>query len=365
MRRLTTPRAISAGHADASAGTPHACAKAAPSIGLASGKSKTVLILAHPHDIHARAIAAEVGATFGGRPIILNTADYPRKWQLTAAIGNRTTSYWRLHSGHLTVRSHQVSGVWRRRTEPHRIHAAVEDRWARLFSLNEASAAFQGWLHSMGRLVVNPLGAEYVANRKLFQLLKAKEVGLDIPDTIVTSDAEEARQFLDRMNGTAIFKVLAGERRRLIETRRFRKSYFRKLAALRYAPLIFQELVEAEQDIRVTIVDEEVFSASIRPTTSKAQLDWRLDLTAKIEPHVLPARIESKLVDLLRSLGLRFGVLDVRLTPDGKYVFLEVNSSGQFLFCEIQGKLAISRAVAAALLRSTPPNSSRTTGRLV
>jgi len=217
----------------------------------------------------------------------------------------------------------------------------------------------------MGRLVVNPLGAEYVANRKLFQLLKAKEVGLDIPDTIVTSDAEEARQFLDRMNGTAIFKVLAGERRRLIETRRFRKSYFRKLAALRYAPLIFQELVEAEQDIRVTIVDEEVFSASIRPTTSKAQLDWRLDLTAKIEPHVLPARIESKLVDLLRSLGLRFGVLDVRLTPDGKYVFLEVNPSGQFLFCEIQGKLAISRAVAAALLRSTPPNSSRTTGRLV
>jgi glutathione synthase/RimK-type ligase-like ATP-grasp enzyme len=106
----------------------------------------------------------------------------------------------------------------------------------------------------------------------------AKEVGLRIPDTIVTSDGREAREFLERMNGRAVFKVLDGVRQRLTETRRFRREYTRSLDALRYAPVIFQELIEAELDIRVTIVDEAVFPVSIRPQGRRARLDWRLDL---------------------------------------------------------------------------------------
>jgi glutathione synthase/RimK-type ligase-like ATP-grasp enzyme len=315
-----------------------------------SKKRNVVLILANPNDIHARSVAAEVGVTFDGLPVILDTRAYPSRWHLTATVNDSSAPNWRLHSGPFTARSDQVCGVWRRRTALHRIHSDVEDRGARRFCLNDATAAFQGWLHGMGSSVINPPGAEYAANRKLFQLQEAKTVGLRIPDTIVTSDLQEARLFLNRLNGQTVFKVLAGARQIFVETRRFRKRDLRELGSLRYAPVIFQELIEAELDIRVTIVDEEVFPVAIKPRNPKARLDWRLDPTVQIEPHTLPIKLERELIVLLRALGLRFGAVDMRLTPHGKYVFLEINPAGQFLFCEIHGKQPISRAIAAALL---------------
>jgi hypothetical protein len=36
----------------------------------------------------------------------------------------------------------------------------------------------------------------------------------------------------------------------------------------------------------------------------------------------------------LKDLGLVFGCLDLIVTPEGEYVFLEVNESGQFLWVE-------------------------------
>jgi hypothetical protein len=44
--------------------------------------------------------------------------------------------------------------------------------------------------------------------------------------------------------------------------------------------------------------------------------------------------------------------VDLRLTPNGEYVFFEVNPSGQFLFLEIDTGLPISAAVASYLASS-------------
>jgi glutathione synthase/RimK-type ligase-like ATP-grasp enzyme len=315
-----------------------------------SRKADLVLVLANPNDVHARAVAAEVAGTFGGRPVILDTREYPAGWHLTSTMGMAQDPAWLLHFGDWQARSEEVSGVWRRRPNPHRIHSDVNNRKARRFCLNEIAAGFQGWLHSLGEAVINPLAAEYAAIRKPFQLLKAKEAGLAIPDSIVTSGADEARRFIDRLDGKVIFKVLMGLPGIFAETRRFKREHARYLATLRYAPAIFQEIVEPGRDVRVTIVDEAAFSVLISPKNPKARLDWRLDLAADIVPHALPRQVERALVGLLRALGLRFGAIDLRVTSGGEYIFLEVNPSGQFLFCEIHGKQPISRAVAAALL---------------
>jgi hypothetical protein len=48
----------------------------------------------------------------------------------------------------------------------------------------------------------------------------------------------------------------------------------------------------------------------------------------------------------MRGLGLEYGAIDLRLTPDGEYVFLEVNPAGQFLFVEHACGLPVSRVLA-------------------
>ncbi|WP_156393007.1 hypothetical protein [Rhizobium sp. Root1220] len=66
---------------------------------------------------------------------------------------------------------------------------------------------------------------------------------------------------------------------------------------------------------------------------------------------------------LVRRLGLHYGSIDMRLTPEGKYVFFEINPSGQFLFIEIDTGHPLSNAMAAMLLsaRSKPSQMGSTT----
>jgi hypothetical protein len=48
----------------------------------------------------------------------------------------------------------------------------------------------------------------------------------------------------------------------------------------------------------------------------------------------VPDDVAERVSDVLRRLGLRMGVIDLKLTPDGEPVWLEVNPQGQFLFLE-------------------------------
>jgi len=106
--------------------------------------------------------------------------------------------------------------------------------------------------------------------------------------------------------------------------------------------------VPVGQNLRGTIVDDRIFAAAIEVDQYGA-LDWRLDMNPVITAVDLPTDVERKLRRLQRGLGLRYGAIDLIRTPEGDYVFLEVNSGGQFLFIEIAIRQPISAAIAGAL----------------
>jgi len=65
------------------------------------------------------------------------------------------------------------------------------------------------------------------------------------------------------------------------------------------------------------------------------QTDWRQDVDQlEIEPFELPSAVSEALRDFMQTLGLRFGAIDMIVTPNGDYVFLEVNEMGQFLWID-------------------------------
>ena len=73
--------------------------------------------------------------------------------------------------------------------------------------------------------------------------------------------------------------------------------------------------------------------------------------TAKVSSHPLPNDIEDKLIKLMDRMNLKFGAIDFRLTPDGEYVFLEINPAGEYLFISERTELAIPESIATALDR--------------
>ena len=50
-------------------------------------------------------------------------------------------------------------------------------------------------------------------------------------------------------------------------------------------------------------------------------------------------------IRLLKELNLQFGAIDMIKTPDGSYIFLEINPNGQWAWIETQTGLQISDAI--------------------
>jgi glutathione synthase/RimK-type ligase-like ATP-grasp enzyme len=126
--------------------------------------------------------------------------------------------------------------------------------------------------------------------------------------------------------------------------------------ALRHAPLILQEYVPKEVELRITVVGERVFAAEIRSQASRVtQHDWRHydNERATYAPSALPADVEQRCVRLVQALGLCFGAIDLIVTPEGEYVFLEINPNGQWAWVESLTGLPIADAVAELLMRGT------------
>src|SRR5439155_11640005 len=102
--------------------------------------------------------------------------------------------------------------------------------------------------------------------------------------------------------------------------------------------------------------------------TNHTKYDWRrydLEQTPHL-PHQLPDDVAQRCVALTERLGVRYGAVDLILTPDGRYVFLEINPNGQYLWIEELTGLPISDAIRDLLMQGhvsqdlQPQSQSRT-----
>lgn len=110
-------------------------------------------------------------------------------------------------------------------------------------------------------------------------------------------------------------------------------------------PCIFQRNIPKKYEIRVTVIGEKVFAAAVySQSDEEAKIDWRRKRLVFKEVQ-LPAEIENLCVQILKELNLGFGAIDLIKTPEGEYVFLEINPNGQWVWIENQTGQRISEAI--------------------
>lgn len=247
----------------------------------------------------------------------------------------------------------EVRGVWWRRP---RALSAHEDLWRpshREFALvqwQETLAAL--WDALPVRWVNHPARGD-AADRKPLQLAVAAACGLRVPRTVVTNDPAEARAFADAIGGPgrAVYKHLRAVPGVGRETQRLDREALARLDQVRYAPVILQEYVPGDLDLRVTVAGDTVFAAAIDARESAYPLDWRVDFDrARVSAAELPEDIGRGLRAVLERLGLLYGAFDLRRTPEGEHVFLEVNPFGRWTFVELRTGQPITDAVVDALV---------------
>jgi len=126
------------------------------------------------------------------------------------------------------------------------------------------------------------------------------------------------------------------------------------LSNLQDCPVIIQPLIPKKLELRITVVGEKIFAAAIDPTHNKIKniVDIRDNPIEEIPHSVydLPENIVNLCRALLKMLGLKYGTIDMIVTPDNEFVFLEVNPVGQWLWIEQSTGLPISKAIAELLI---------------
>jgi glutathione synthase/RimK-type ligase-like ATP-grasp enzyme len=183
---------------------------------------------------------------------------------------------------------------------------------------------------------------------KPLQLRLAEQLGLRIPDTLITNDPIAAAAFIDRHERRVVHKTLTAPRHRFLPTKAWSESDRDVLDQLVLAPTIFQEMVTDCRELRITVVGAQVFAAEFRPAVGL--IDGRLDVGTPYCPHTLPHELSRRLLALVRQLGLVFSTIDMKLTDEGEYVFLELNPMGQYLYIEILAGLPLTAAMAELLV---------------
>lgn len=117
---------------------------------------------------------------------------------------------------------------------------------------------------------------------------------------------------------------------------------------------MFQEYVPKRVELRVTVIGDDIFAAEIdSQADEQASVDWRrFAMEIPFRQATLPTEVAERCLTLVKSYGLNFSAMDLILTPDGRYVFVENNPNGQFIFVEkLVPELRMTEALAACLIR--------------
>lgn len=232
----------------------------------------------------------------------------------------------------------EFTAVWYRRTKLPDIKAS--NKGEKIYLLNEIDTFLQNLFGVIkAKWLSNPLAVSNAEN-KLLQLSLAKQIGFNLPDTLVTTNREELIAFTKKNSKTVIKPIGRGRidyldnTSKLIFTNIITENVINEIASFELTPAIYQEYIDKEYELRVTVVGKEIFSASVdSQSIGGASIDWRRE-KMRFEKYELPEDLKQKCLLLLEKLNISFGAFDLIKAKNGKYYFLEVNPNGQWVWIE-------------------------------
>lgn len=200
---------------------------------------------------------------------------------------------------------------------------------------------------------VNPIIASQRASYKINQLRVAREMGLLVPETVITNDSSSVKDIFRKHR--FIYKTLSSfyTSEEAIYTNEISlKSLLNNRNAVAMAPGIYQQLIAKDHELRVTVIGDKVFVARINSQKDKrTSLDWRhFPLEDMYEEGKLSPETTKKLLSFHKKMGLVYGAYDFIVNKDGEEIFLECNPSGQSLWLERRANLSMADVFAAELL---------------
>jgi glutathione synthase/RimK-type ligase-like ATP-grasp enzyme len=313
----------------------------------------TVLIVTNECDSHADAVVLELNKR--NIPVFrFHPDDFPHACSISIDIQDGSIE-GEIATPYRTVALKEICAAWYRRPQSmftgngNPLSTQLND-YVKVQSIATLRTLYQ----SLETLWVCDPRKLQRAEIKALQLVEASRAGLKTPHTLISNRPAKAAAFIDQLGETECAikplhpsGVTNQEGYRLPLTTTLPKGH--PLDSVALAPNIFQPYISKAAELRCVIIGDKIFSAKINSqvdaSTSK---DWRAG-DSQLEPFVLPTQIGASVLRLMKSFGINFASLDMILTPEGEYVFLELNPNGQWLWLELELGLPLVASMADLL----------------
>lgn len=322
----------------------------------------TVLIITDSSDFHADAVIDKLNKR-SVSVLRLHTEDFPKRIKISIEICNGQVD-GEIITEHRGIRLSDVTSVWYRRPEKPKLGTDVAPEVVDYIQ-DQSFEAMQSLYAILDTFWVSSPFALRHAELKAVQMIKADEAGLKTPFTLISNNSTRVKLFLKEIgeNRCAI-KPLVATGVRSQDGWRFPHTVILPndcpLDSVELAPSIFQPYVEKLAELRCVVVGEHIFSVKLNTQLCEdTSIDWRISPATLrnfqvqgqnfYELFSLPKTVEASIYRLMRSLDVKFASSDLIITPEGDFVFLDLNPNGQWLWLEMALGIPISSAMANLL----------------
>lgn len=236
------------------------------------------------------------------------------------------------------------NGFWYRRSEFHFIIERFKeiantdiDNSLNNFLVNETSQMIRFVKKYIAKRSLNKFDDIFL--NKLNVLHEAAAVGMFVPLSIVTTSKSELLTFKKHKDAIITKNIsqgifLADDKIKFINTVKI--VDFKTISNLPkdFHPMLFQEYINKLFELRIFFIFGEFFTCAIfSQNDPKTKIDFRnynFESKNRTPPFKLPSVISKKLNNLMNKLDINCGSIDMIVSDEKEFIFLEVNPIGQF-----------------------------------
>jgi len=289
--------------------------------------------------------------------IVFNENQHSYVELLSASI-NKSKNSLTLKSSHQTFFLKDIKSFWYRRGFLD-IKKTIPPSTEISHYLNQEREGLEQFLHYSLNKKARLNHLNNVDVNKLIQLSLAVKCGLNIPETIVTTDFSDIKAFCE--NGPIITKSIQG----VLTIKRGAKHYGLFTTKVvntdlfkipkKFYPTKLQLEIKKRYELRIFFFKKRFFAMAIfSQNNKKTKVDFRNyddKRPNRFVPYKLPELIRKKLARLMSLLNLLSGSIDMVVNKEGDYFFLEVNPVGQFGMVSMPCNYFLEKQIARELIR--------------
>lgn len=260
-----------------------------------------------------------------------------------------------------------IKAAWFRRSHSFsKVSSLLSNQKLEVKAIYNLTKFLKGEVTSILRFIIKNLNCKWldhpndVSLNKLSTLSLANEIGIKIPETLVTNDLSELKRFASNaqiitkaINEVESFEI--DKHLYMLYTRVINKEKLNQINDEFCFPILIQKKIQKKYEIRSFYLEGDFYSMAIfSQNDNQTKIDFREYNNLKPNrtvPYKLPEELKTKLKTLMITLNLKHGSIDLILGENKEYYFLEVNPVGQFGMTSHPCNYYLEKKIAEMLLK--------------